>query len=80
MTDVIVAFHFGYFLPFYPPNSQTIKIQKKEPHDVDIILGSMIIKWSCLITKGGGGQESEKKWLHNKWMLPTYVIGKLLSN
>ena len=44
MTDVIVVFHFGYFEPFYPPNSQKIKIQKKEPHDVDITLGGMIIK------------------------------------
>ena len=36
------------------------------PHDVDIILGGVITKWWCLIAKGGGGQESGKKWLHNK--------------
>ena len=30
--------------------------------------------------KEGGGQESGKKWLHNKWMLPNYVLDKLLSN
>ena len=29
---------------------------------------------------GGGGQESRKKWLRNKWTLLKYVIGKLLSN
>ena len=32
--------------------------------------------------KGGrsGGQESGRKWLPNKWMLPNNVIRKLLSN
>ena len=30
--------------------------------------------------KGGQGQESRKKWLYNKWMLPNHVIHKLLSN
>ena len=73
-------FILAIFSPFTPLTAKKSKFKKKEPHDVDIILGGMIIKWSCLITKGGGGQESEKKWLHNKWMLPTYVIGKLLSN
>ena len=29
--------------------------------------------------KGGGGQESGEKWLHNKWMLPYFVTRKLLS-
>ena len=29
---------------------------------------------------GGGGQESRKKWLSNKWTLLKYVIHKLLSN
>ena len=30
--------------------------------------------------RGGGGQESGKKWLCNKWMLHNNVICKLLSN
>ena len=29
---------------------------------------------------GSGGQESGKKWLHNKLTFPKYVIRKLLSN
>ena len=36
------------------------------PHDADITLGGVVTKWWCLITKGEGGQESGKKWLHNK--------------
>ena len=39
---------------------------KRGPHDIDIILGGVVTKWWCLITKQGGGQESAKKWLHNK--------------
>ena len=35
-------------------------------HDVDIILGGVVTKWWYLITKGGGSQESVKKWLHSK--------------
>ena len=42
------------------------EFDKGDPHDVDIILGGVVTKWWCLITKGGGGQESGKKWLHNK--------------
>ena len=41
-------------------------------NDVDVTLGGVVTQWWCLITKGGeGGQESGKKWLHNKWMLLT---------
>ena len=35
-------------------------------HDVDMILEGVVTKWWWLITKWGGGQESGKKWLHNK--------------
>ena len=48
-------------------------------HNVDIILRQVVTKWG-LITKGEGGQESGKNWLHNKWTLPKFVIRKLLSN
>ena len=44
---------------------QYIFLGEGGPHDVDIILGGVVSKWWCLITKGGGGQESGK-WLHNK--------------
>ena len=50
-------------------------------HDAGIILGRVVTKWWCLITKGGCvGQEDGKKWLHNIWTLANYVICKLLSN
>ena len=29
VTDVIVIFHLGYFLPFYPLTAQKMKISKK---------------------------------------------------
>ena len=40
MTDVIVIFHWGYFLPFYPPNSPKnikFKIMKKPSGDINIL-------------------------------------------
>ena len=64
-----------------PEFDKTFSKGKGGSHDVDIILEGVVTKWWCLITKGegGGGQESGKKWLHNKRMLP-YVICKILSS
>ena len=39
VADVIVIFHFGNFLPFYPPSpltAQTIKISKNEKKCLEI--------------------------------------------
>ena len=58
-----------------PEFENTFSYGKGGPQqDVDIMLGGMVTKGWCLITKGGGGQEAGKKWLHNT------VICKLLSN
>ena len=40
VTNVIIIFHFGLFLPFYPPNSpknQNFKKMKKNPEDIIIL-------------------------------------------
>ena len=40
VTDVIVIFHFGQFLPFYPPNSPKNKNftkMKQTPGDIIIL-------------------------------------------
>ena len=35
VTDVII-FHFGLFLPFYPPTAQKIKISNKRKKDLEM--------------------------------------------
>ena len=45
MTDVIVIFHFGLFLPFYPPNSlKNQNFQKRKIMHGDIIILHMCTK------------------------------------
>ena len=51
MTDVIVIFPFGLFLPFYPPNSlknENFKKKKmqKQPGDIIILPKIMIIGYT----------------------------------
>ena len=51
MTDVIVIFPFGLFLPFYPPNSLKNenfkkKKMKKQPGDIIILPKIMIIGYT----------------------------------